>query len=208
MQVRLFIHSKQGTASERRCYGLPIRDSIPLSMRGRAVTTSVSQWQCVPTVFCKLRDGLRQLGTTSDQVSASGASMERTEALNTLRREYQSDYQKEIRAARDLLSTGVRLLQGSEGGINFNDKVTFVSLGQARKRFVDAIGPAIKPLLEAYARELEREAASLGLDGQATSDAPLMESLHDVLRHLQQRAPEPAYPARAAVNGYGQRDTA
>lgn len=111
--------------------------------------------------------------------------MERTEALNTLRREYQSDYQKEIRAARDMLTTGIRLLQGSEGGVNFADKVTFVSLGQARKRFVDAIGPVIKPVLEAYARELEREAASLGLDGQITGDAPLMESLHDVLRHLQ-----------------------
>jgi hypothetical protein len=135
--------------------------------------------------------------------------MERTEALNTLRREYQSDYQKEIRATRDLLSTGVRLLQGSEGTVNFTDKVTFVSLGQARKRFVDAIGPAIKPLLEAYARELEREAASLGLDGQATSDAPLMESLHDVLRHLQHRGAEtPAYPPRAIVNGYGQRESA
>jgi hypothetical protein len=136
--------------------------------------------------------------------------MERTEALNTLRREYQSDYQKEIRATRDLLSTGVRLLQGSEGTINFTDKVTFVSLGQARKRFVDAVGPAIKPLLEAYARELEREAATLGLDGQTTSDAPLMESLHDVLRHLQHRgaeAPVAAYPPRA-LNGYGQRESA
>jgi hypothetical protein len=139
-----------------------------------------------------------------------GRHMERTEALNTLRREYQSDYQKEIRATRDLLSTGVRLMQGSEGTVNFTDKVTFVSLGQARKRFVDAIGPAIKPLLEAYARELEREAASLGLDGQATSDAPLMESLHDVLRHLQHRGAEtPAYPPRAMVgNGYGQRESA
>ncbi len=134
--------------------------------------------------------------------------MERTEALNTLRREYQSDYQKEIRATRDLLSTGARILQGSEGTINFNDKVTFVSLGQARKRFVDAVGPAIKPLLEAYARELEREAASLGLDGQSTSDAPLMESLHDVLRHLQHRGPETPYAPRQAVNGYGQRESA
>jgi hypothetical protein len=120
--------------------------------------------------------------------------MERTEALNTLRREYQADYQKEIRAARDMLATGIRLLQGTEGSINFADKVSFVSLGQARKRFVDALGPAIKPVLEAYSRELEREAASLGLDGQVAGDAPLMESLHDVLRHLQ-RAAEPQQPA-------------
>lgn len=111
--------------------------------------------------------------------------MDRSEALNTLRREYQSDYQKEIKAARDLAAAGVRLVQGTEGGINLADKVTFVSLGQARKRFVDALGPAIKPVLETYARDLEREAASLGLDGQITGDQPLMESLHDVLRHLQ-----------------------
>lgn len=137
--------------------------------------------------------------------------MERTEALNTLRREYQSDYQKEIRAVRDMLAAGVRQLTGAEGGVNFADKVTFVSLGQARKRFVDALGPAIKPVLEAYARELEREAASLGLDGQITGDAPLMESLHDVLRHLQQRA-EPTYPQSRPATGngghYGQRDLA
>ncbi len=133
--------------------------------------------------------------------------MERTEALNTLRREYQADYQKEIRAARDMLATGIRLLQGTEGSINFADKVSFVSLGQARKRFVDALGPAIKPVLEAYSRELEREAASLGLDGQVAGDAPLMESLHDVLRHLQ-RAAEPQQqavgmpPSRAMGGGH------
>lgn len=128
--------------------------------------------------------------------------MDRTEALSTLRREYQSDYQKEIRAARDMIAAGVRLLQGSEGGVNFSDKVTFVSLGQARKRFVDSLGPAIKPVLETYTRELEREAASLGLDGQITGDAPLMESLHDVLRHLQRaEAPQPA--PRIANGQYG-----
>lgn len=138
---------------------------------------------------------------------AQGALMERTEALNTLRREYQADYQKEIRAARDMLATGIRLLQGTEGSINFADKVSFVSLGQARKRFVDALGPAIKPVLEAYSRELEREAASLGLDGQVAGDAPLMESLHDVLRHLQ-RAAEPQQqavgmpPSRAMGGGH------
>jgi len=82
--------------------------------------------------------------------------------------------------------------------------VSFVSLGQARKRFVDALVPAIKPVLEAYSRELEREAASLGLDGQVAGDAPLMESLHDVLRHLQ-RAAEPQVglpPSRAMGGGH------
>ena len=130
--------------------------------------------------------------------------MERTEALNTLRREYQADYQKEIRAARDMLATGVRLLQATEGSINFADKVSFVSLGQARKRFVDALVPAIKPGLEAYSRELEREAASLGLDGQVAGDAPLMESLHDVLRHLQRAAePQVGLPPSRAMGGGG-----
>ncbi len=129
--------------------------------------------------------------------------MERTEALATLRREYQTDYQKEIRAARDMLAAGIRAVNGTEGSINLADKQTFVSLGQARKRFVDALGPAIKPVLEAYARELEREAASLGLDGQVTGDAPLMESLHDVLKHLQ-RAELPQ--GTRAAGGY--RDSA
>lgn len=129
--------------------------------------------------------------------------MERTEALNTLRREYQSDYQKEIKATREMMSAGVRALQGNEGIVNLNDRVTFVSLGQARKRFVDALSSAVKPVLEAYARELEREAASLGLDGQITGDAPLMESLHDVLRHLQRAEPPTAGgPGRMATGGY------
>ena len=59
--------------------------------------------------------------------------------------------------------------------------------------------------LEAYSRELEREAASLGLDGQVAGDAPLMESLHDVLRHLQ-RAAEPqqvGLPPNRAMGGGG-----
>ena len=97
--------------------------------------------------------------------------MERTEALNTLRREYQADYQKEIRAARDMLATGVRLLQATEGSINFADKVSFVSLG---------------------------------LDGQVAGDAPLMESLHDVLRHLQRAAePQVGLPPSRAMGGGG-----
>jgi hypothetical protein len=131
--------------------------------------------------------------------------MERAEALATLRREYQNDYQKEIRAVRDMLAAGIRAMQGAEGAINLNDKQTFVSLGQARKRYLDALGPALKPVLEAYARELEREAASLGLDGQAGGDAPLMESLHDVLKHLQ-RAEHPTAGAGRAAGGY--RETA
>jgi hypothetical protein len=131
--------------------------------------------------------------------------MERAEALATLRREYQNDYQKEIRAVRDMLAAGIRAMQGAEGAINLTDKQTFVSLGQARKRYLDALGPALKPVLEAYARELEREAASLGLDGQAGGDAPLMESLHDVLKHLQ-RAEHPAAGAGRGPGGY--RETA
>ena len=132
--------------------------------------------------------------------------MDRSEALNTLKREYQLDYQREIKATRELLSAGTRIMQSTETSLTLDDRVSFVSLGQARKRFVDALGPAIKPVLEAYARELEKESASLGLDGQATADAPLMESLHDVLRHLQRSEQPAAAPARNF--GQYQRETA
>lgn len=131
--------------------------------------------------------------------------MDRAEALSALRHEYQSDYQNEIQSARNLLARGVTLLRTAEGLIDLEDRVSFVALGQARKRFVDALGPALKPLLESYARELEREAASLGLDGQHKGDDPLMESLHEALRHLQradgsQQAPQvqPAAPGAPA----------
>lgn len=123
--------------------------------------------------------------------------MDRAEALSALRHEYQSDYQNEIQSARNLLARGVNLLRTTEGLIDLEDRVSFVALGQARKRFVDALGPALKPLLESYARELEREAASLGLDGQHKGDDPLMESLHEALRHLQ-RADGSAAPAPQA----------
>ena len=128
--------------------------------------------------------------------------MDRLEALNTLRREYQADYQREIKAARELLTSGVKLLQSADNTLNVDDRVSFVSLGQARKRLVEALGPAVKPVLETYVRELEREAASLGLDGQAPADAPLMESLHDVLKHLQRSEQQ---PMMRQVGGY-QRD--
>lgn len=111
--------------------------------------------------------------------------MDRAEALSALRHEYQSDYENEIQSARNLLARGASLLECSDGKINVDDRQSFVALGQARKRFVDALGPALKPLLESYARELEREAASLGLDGQHKGEDPLMESLHEALRHLQ-----------------------
>ena len=132
--------------------------------------------------------------------------MDRSEALNTLKREYQLDYQREIKATRELLSAGTRIMQSTETSLTLDDRVSFVSLGQARKRFVDALGPAIKPVLEAYARELEKESASLGLDGQATADAPLMESLHDVLRHLQRSEQPP--PSVGRSFGPYQRETA
>jgi len=125
--------------------------------------------------------------------------MDRAEALSALRHEYQSDYQNEIQSARNLLARGVNLLECAEGQINVDDRQSFVALGQARKRFVDALGPALKPLLESYARELEREAASLGLDGQHKGEDPLMESLHEALRHLQ-RADTSAPQQPAAQN--------
>ncbi len=129
--------------------------------------------------------------------------MDRAEALSALRHEYQSDYENEIQSARNLLARGASLLECSDGQINVDDRQSFVALGQARKRFVDALGPALKPLLESYARELEREAASLGLDGQHKGEDPLMESLHEALRHLQRAdtsAPQqqPAGPAPVA----------
>ncbi len=137
--------------------------------------------------------------------------MDRQEALSALRHEYQSDYQNEIQSARNLLARGVNLLECTDGQINVDDRQSFVALGQARKRFVDALGPALKPLLESYARELEREAASLGLDGQHKGEDPLMESLHEALRHLQradtsapqQQAAQPV-PAAAPAQTYQQ----
>ena len=114
--------------------------------------------------------------------------MDRSEALNALRREYQADYQKEIRAARDMVSAGVRGLRGTETLLSFDDRDSFVALGHSRKKFTDALDRAIRPLLDAYARELEREAAQLGIGGKVDDDGPLMESLHDAMRHLQESA--------------------
>ncbi len=127
--------------------------------------------------------------------------MDRAEALSALRHEYQSDYQNEILSARNLLARGASLLRCTDAQIDLEDRVSFVALGQARKRFVDALGPALKPLLESYARDLEREAASLGLDGQHSGEDPLMESLHEALRHLQRAdTSTPQQPAQPAAS--------
>lgn len=133
--------------------------------------------------------------------------MDRTEALTALRHEYQSDYQNEIHAARNLLARGASLLSCPDGQIDLEDRVSFVALGQARKRFVDALGPALKPLLESYARELEREAASLGLDGQHKGEDPLMESLHEALRHLQRADTSTPQQTAQPVTGPGRAQT-
>ncbi len=117
--------------------------------------------------------------------------MERSEALQALKREYQQDYQNEIRAARDLLASGIRGMRGPDGVINLDNRDSFVALGQARQRFVDQMERAVKPLLDNYARELEKEMSNLGLGGKASAGDPLMESLHDALRNLQQAQVEP-----------------
>jgi len=126
--------------------------------------------------------------------------MDRSEALQALKREYQLDYQNEVRAARDLLASGVRGMRGPDGVINLDNRESFVALGQARKKFVDQLERAVKPLLDNYARELEREAVGLGLDGKSDSSDPLMESLHDALRHLQASA-APAAPEQRQAPG-------
>jgi len=112
--------------------------------------------------------------------------MERSEALQALKREYQQDYQNEIRAARDLLASGIRGMRGPDGVINLDNRDSFVALGQARHRFVEQLERAVKPLLDNYARELEKEMSNLGLGGKSADGDPLMESLHDALRSLQQ----------------------
>lgn len=130
--------------------------------------------------------------------------MDRTEALRALKQEYQLDYENEVRAARDILASGVRGLRGPEGVINLDNKDSFVGLGQARKKFIEQLERAIKPLLDNYARELQQEASKLGLDSHNEGTDPLMESLHDALRHLQASAhperDEQAHP-HAVSNG-------
>lgn len=135
--------------------------------------------------------------------------MDRTQALRALKQEYQLDYQNEIRAARDLLASGIRGMRGPEGVLNLDNRESFVALGQARKKFVEQLERAVKPLLDNYARELEQEAANLGLDGQGKASDPLMESLHNALRNLQASAqPAPSRPVQpqAAPGSNGQRN--
>ncbi len=126
--------------------------------------------------------------------------MERSEALQALKREYQQDYHNEIRAARDLLASGIRGMRGPDGVINIDNRDSFVALGQARHRFVEQMERAVKPLLDNYARELEKEMSNLGLGGTASDGDPLMESLHDALRSLQQAQ---VGPGEQIANGQG-----
>ena len=117
--------------------------------------------------------------------------MERSEALQALKGEYQQDYINEIRACRDLLASGIRGMRGPDGVLNLDNRDSFVTLGQSRKRFVEQLERAVKPILDNYAHELEKEMDTLGLGaGRSTSD-PLMESLHDALRHLQEAHGKP-----------------
>ena len=111
--------------------------------------------------------------------------MDRSEALKALKMEYQQDYLNEIRAARDLLASGLRGMRGPEGVLNLDNQDSFVALGTSRKRFIEQLERAVKPILDNYAHELEKEMESLGLAGQKQSSDPLMESLHDALRSLQ-----------------------
>ncbi|MBI1384433.1 MAG: hypothetical protein GC150_05940 [Rhizobiales bacterium] len=124
--------------------------------------------------------------------------MERSEALQALKREYQQDYINEIRACRDLLASGIRGMRGPEGVLNFDNRDSFVALGQSRKRFIEQLERAVKPILDNYAHELEKEMDTLGLGSQARAGDPLMESLHDALRHLQEAHTRPAREPQAS----------
>ncbi len=125
--------------------------------------------------------------------------MDRSEALQALKKEYQQDYANEIRSARDLLAGGIRGMRGPEGVLNLDNRDSFVALGQSRKRFIEQLERAVKPILDNYAHELEKEMEALGLSGRRAESDPLMESLHDALRHLQQAHQVPGeQPAEAA----------
>jgi hypothetical protein len=80
-----------------------------------------------------------------------------------MKRDLASDYERELRAVRNLI-LGVTRLSGSEHTIDLMVTEGFVANGRARAAFVEALRASMHEALIHYAHDLAREGLDQGMD--------------------------------------------
>jgi hypothetical protein len=87
-----------------------------------------------------------------------------------MKRDLAFDYERELRAVRDLMH-GVTRLSGSDFTIDLTTTEGFVAGGDARAAFADTLRVAIHDALLHYAHDLAREGLEHGMDQDVVSNA-------------------------------------
>lgn len=88
----------------------------------------------------------------------------------SMKRDLAFEYERELRAVRDLMH-GVTRLSGSDCTIDLTSAEGFVAGGRARAAFSEALRSAIHDVLLQYAHDLAREGLEHGMDQDIVSNA-------------------------------------
>lgn len=88
----------------------------------------------------------------------------------SMKRDLAFDYERELRAVRDLMH-GVARLSGSDFTIDLTTTEGFVAGGNARAVFSETLRAAIHDALLHYAHDLAREGLDHGMDQDIVSNA-------------------------------------
>ncbi len=86
-----------------------------------------------------------------------------------------TEFQEEIERIHPLLTTGVNLIGNDHVLLKIDDHTRFSAIKNIRRRFAVDVGTALHGLVAAYANELGREAARLGLNAGASAPADASE---------------------------------
>jgi hypothetical protein len=88
----------------------------------------------------------------------------------SMKRDLAFDYERELRAVRDLMH-GISRLSGSDCTIDLTSTDGFVAGGRARIAFSEALRTAIHDALLQYAHDLAREGLEHGMEQDIVSNA-------------------------------------
>jgi hypothetical protein len=145
-----------------RSIRLPIGKKFQI--RGESVTILVPtepqcrvEWRALPKVAGRTAD------RRDREYRKDRNRMDTLHQYQHLREALIREFQEELDRLRPLLSSGINSLGTDHATLRTQDVTRLVAIKGMRHRFASDVGAAVHSLVEAYAHELSREAARLGL---------------------------------------------
>jgi len=116
--------------------------------------------------------------------------MSKLAALVSMRKDLAFEFERELRAVRDLVH-GVHRMGGGEHMVDFSPHDGFVAGSKARAAFLQELQTALHPILLRYANNLCVEGLQLGLSAMLLEDA-LSGAPQRLAAREEVHAPQPA----------------